>query len=50
MNISLFTKVIDTGLISGFDLNFSFLKFLEDISPFYEATDTPVLDFWWHLP
>ena len=27
-----------------------FLKFLEDISPFCGATDTPVLDFWWCLP
>ena len=27
-----------------------FLKlFLEDITSFYAATDTPVLDFWWHL-
>ena len=25
-------------------------KCFEDISPFCEATDTPVLDFWWHLP
>ena len=25
-------------------------KFLEDISPFCGATDTPVLDFWWCLP
>ena len=24
-------------------------KFLEDISPFCGATDTPVLDFWWCL-
>ena len=24
----------------------SFLKFLDDISPFCETTDTPVLDFW----
>ena len=24
--------------------------FLEDISPFYGSTDTPVLDFWWRLP
>ena len=29
----------------------AFLKknFLEDISPFCGATDTPVLDFWWRL-
>ena len=27
-----------------------FKKNLEDISPFCGATDTPVLDFWWHLP
>ena len=27
-----------------------FLKFLEDISPFRETTDTPVLDFWRRLP
>ena len=26
-----------------------FKKFLEDISPFCGATDTPVLDFWWCL-
>ena len=26
-----------------------FLKCLEDISPFCGATDTSVLDFWWHL-
>ena len=25
-------------------------KFLEDMSPFCGATDTPVLDFWWRLP
>ena len=24
-------------------------KYLEDISPFCRVTDTPVLDFWWHL-
>ena len=24
-------------------------KFLEDISPFCGATDTPVLDLWWHF-
>ena len=24
-------------------------KFLEDISPFLGASDTPVLDFWWRL-
>ena len=24
-------------------------KFLEDLSPFNRATDTPVLDFWWCL-
>ena len=29
---------------------FFFSKFLEDISPFRGATDTPLLDFWWHLP
>ena len=28
---------------------FFFLKFLEDMSPFCGATDTPVLDFWWCL-
>ena len=28
---------------------FLFIKFLENISPFRGATDTPVLDFWWHL-
>ena len=27
-----------------------FIKFLEDISPFYGAPDIPVLDFWWLLP
>ena len=27
-----------------------FKKFLEDISPFRGATDTPILDFWWRLP
>ena len=26
------------------------LIFLENISHFHGATDTPVLDFWWHLP
>ena len=26
-----------------------FTKFLEDINPFYGATDVPVLDFWWRL-
>ena len=26
-----------------------FNKILEDISPFRGATDTPVLEFWWHL-
>ena len=26
-----------------------FEKKLEDISPFNGATNTPVLDFWWHL-
>ena len=32
-------------------LNYYFFKkVLEDMSPFCEATDTPVLDFWWHLP
>ena len=30
--------------------SFFLLNFLEDISPFRGATDTPVLDFWWHLP
>ena len=30
--------------------SFFFLKFLEDMSPFCGATDTPVLDFWWRLP
>ena len=30
-------------------LIFIFLKFLEDMSPFFGATDTPILDFWWHL-
>ena len=29
---------------------FLFLKFLEDIRPFCEATDTPVLDIWLRLP
>ena len=29
-------------------LFFLFQKKLEDISPFCGATDTPVLDFWWH--
>ena len=29
-------------------LFFLFPKKLEDISPFCGATDTPVLDFWWH--
>ena len=28
---------------------FSFKK-MEDISPFCGAIDTPILDFWWHLP
>ena len=28
---------------------FSF-KFFADISPFYGATHTPVVDFWWHVP
>ena len=28
---------------------FFFLKFLEDMSPFCGATDTPVSDFWWCL-
>ena len=35
-----------------FSLNcpiFFFLKFLEDMSPFCGATDTPILDFWWRL-
>ena len=27
-----------------------FQTFLEDISPFYWAPNTPVLDFWWLLP
>ena len=27
-----------------------FKNVLEDIGPFYGATDTPVLDFWWCLP
>ena len=31
-------------------LQLFFKKILEDISPFRGATDTPVLDFWWHLP
>ena len=26
-----------------------FKKFLQDMSPFYGATDAPVLDFWWRL-
>ena len=26
-----------------------FFKFLEDMSPFCGATDTPILDFWWCL-
>ena len=30
--------------------NFFLKKFLEDISLFCGATDTPVLDFWWYLP
>ena len=29
---------------------FFFKKILEDISPFCGAPDTPVLDFWCHLP
>ena len=29
---------------------FFFKIFLEDISPFCGATDTPVLDFWWRFP
>ena len=29
---------------------FFFFKFLEDISPFCGAADTPILDFWWCLP
>ena len=29
---------------------FAYNFFLEDISPFCGATDTPVLDFWWGLP
>ena len=36
---------------SWMNIRFFFLfKFLEDISPFRGATDTPGLDFWWHLP
>ena len=30
-------------------LFFFFIKYSEDIRPFRWATDTPVLDFWWHL-
>ena len=29
--------------------SFFFFKCLEDMSPFCGATDTPILDFWWHL-
>ena len=29
--------------------NVGFFKKMEDISPFYVATDTPVLNSWWHL-
>ena len=32
--------------IDRFDPKLFFKKFLEDMSPFYGATDTPVLDFW----
>ena len=32
------------------DRRIFFIKFLEDISPFCRATDTPVFDFWWRLP
>ena len=31
-------------------ISFFYYKFLEDISPFRGATDTPVLDFWRRLP
>ena len=30
--------------------SFFLLKFLEDISPFCGAADTPIMDFWWRLP
>ena len=32
------------------NFKFVFFSFLEDMSLFCEATDTPVLDFWWCLP
>ena len=35
--------------ISSFVFFCFFLKFLEDMSPFCGATDTPVSDFWWCL-
>ena len=34
------------NLISTVLYSFSFLFFLEDISPFRGITDTPVLDLW----
>ena len=37
-------------IIPVFAFLLSFTKFLEDISPFRGATDTPILDFWWRLP
>ena len=45
--------IIWTCLLHHWHLYFVFLKkkkkFLEDISPFCGATDTPVWDFWWCL-
>ena len=45
---SFIPKVGDANLeVCIVNLVFSFLKiFVEDISPFHGATDTPVLDFW----
>ena len=49
---AIFFNQLDTireTLNSWFE-EFFFLKiFLKDICPFCGATDTPVLDFWWHL-
>ena len=37
------------SILTWFKGIFFFFKFLEDMSPFCGATDTPVLDFWWRL-
>ena len=41
-----FWQICITNIINN---NIFLKKFLEDMSPFCGATDTPILDFWWRL-